>query len=395
MAGREMLLGKNFDDIDQMIIRGLVDAGATESVHLDFKRQTYGNADGDKREILKDVTSFANCLGGHLVIGVDEKDGAASAVTPLTGIDVDQELLRLENVVRTGIEPTVVGLRMKRVQVGSGDVIIIHVPRSFNPPHRVIFKNTNRYYSRNSSGSYELSLEELRILFGQQRTIEERAEAFVNTRFLKVQANAGAMPMPVEQGGMVMHLVPLPDFGADRRIDVAMLRQHDSAFCPIGASGYSPRVNLEGLVVYRGGAVCHGYTQVFRHGSLEATSASVFSVYEGNRSFGSIALPERIIRSLSSYIGGMKALEASPPILLQLSFFGMHGVQMGVDRMRVYDLPPPCDREEMHLPPTVITDYRDDGNYEQIVAEQMHFLWNAFSFERCFYFDKYDRWIGE
>src|SRR5687768_16415257 len=104
-----MLLGKNFDDIDAATIQSLVAAGVTESAHLDFKRESYGGADGDKKELLKDVSSFANCLGGHLVIGVDEDDGAASALTALSLSDVDGELLRLESIVRTGIEPAIAG----------------------------------------------------------------------------------------------------------------------------------------------------------------------------------------------------------------------------------------------------------------------------------------------
>lgn len=390
-----MLLGKNFDEIDQATIQALVDAGATESVHLDFKLQSYGTSDNDKKEFLKDVAAFANCLGGHLVIGVEEEDGAASRVSVLTDADVDQELLRLENIVRAGIEPTIIGLRMKRVPVGGGDVIVIHVPRSFNPPHRVIFKNSNRYYARNSSGAYELSLDELRMLFGQRRSIEERANTFVNQRSLQVQANVGALPLPVEQGTMVMHLVPLPDFGASRRNDIALLREHGSTFSPIGASAYSWRFNLDGFVVYRGGEVCHGYTQIFRDGSVEATSTSVFREHDGARFFPSEALTRKIIRSLSSYMSGMKAIDASPPILLQISFFGMNGVRLGVSRSGGIDSPPPYDREELHLPPTVISNYRDDGNYEQVVAEQMDFLWNAFDFERCTYFDEGGRWIEQ
>lgn len=389
-----MLLGKNFDNIDQETIQGLVDAGATESIHLDFKRDTYGNTDKDKKEFLKDVSSFANSLGGHLLIGIDEEDGAASVVTPLVGMDVDQELLRLENITRTGIEPNIVGLRMKRVQVEGGDVLVIHVPRSYNPPHRVIFKNSNRYHGRNSSGAYELSLEELRMLFGQQRTIEERAKTFVNERFLRVQANDGALPLPVEQGAMVMHMVPLPDFGSGRRHDISVLRDQQSAFSPIGSSGYSWRINLDGFVVYRGGEVCHGYTQVFRDGSVEATSASVFHGHEEIRIFPSLALPEKIIRSLSSYMKGMKAIDASPPILLQISFFGTSNLQMGVSSYR-FDPPPPHNREELHLPPTMIPDYKDDDNYEHVAAEQMDTLWNVFDFERCFYFDEDGRWIGD
>lgn len=390
-----MLLGKNFDDIDQATVQELVDAGATESVHLDFKRETYGNSDKDKKEFLKDISSLANTLGGYLLIGMDEEEGAAAAVTPLTG-NVDEELRRLESIAETGVEPKIIGLRIRRVQIGDGDVIVIHVPRSFNPPHRVTFKNSNRYYGRNSAGAYELSLEELRMQFGERRSIEERTKTFVNRRFLQVQANDGALPLPVEEGVMVMHLVPLPDFGAGRRHDIATLRDQGAPFNPIGTNASSERINLDGFLRYRGGDVCHGYTQVFRDGSIEATSASVFHDGERGRFFPSIELPLKIIKSLSSYMKGLKAIDASPPILLQISFFGTSGLQITLDDLRKYsDDPPAYTREDLHLPPTIIADYRDDNDYQDIVAEQMDSLWNVFGYERCFYFNEEGKWIGK
>lgn len=390
-----MLLGKNFDDIDQATIEGLVGAGATESVHLDFKREMYGRTDEDKKEFLKDISAFANSLGGHLLIGMAEEEGAASQVMPLEGINIDEELLRLENMARTGIEPAVIGLRLRRVAVNGGEIVLIHIPPSYNPPHRVIFKGGNRYHARNSAGTYELSLEELRMLFGKQRTIEDRARGFVRERFLRVQSNDGAMPLPLQDGGMVMHLVSLADFGAGRRLDLTELREQQSKLCPMGASGYSARINLDGLVVYRGGDDCYGYTQIFRDGSLEATSASIFLVYEGKRKFASLALPEMIVRSLSSYMGAMKAVGASPPIMMQISFFGMSGVQMAVNPMQIFERVPTYHLGELHLPSAIISDYQDDSNYEPVVAEQMNFLWNVFGFERCNYFNQSGNWIGK
>ena len=46
-----MLLGRNFDDIDGETIQSLIEAGATESIHLESKRDTCGRADNDKKEL--------------------------------------------------------------------------------------------------------------------------------------------------------------------------------------------------------------------------------------------------------------------------------------------------------------------------------------------------------
>jgi diadenosine tetraphosphate (Ap4A) HIT family hydrolase len=338
------------------------------------------------------MISFSSSIAETLIIGIDEEDGAASSIVPLSDSNIDQELQRLESIIRASIEPTIVGLRMRRIDVDGGSVIAIHVPRSFNPPHRVIIKNSNRYYARNSAGAHELSLEELRMLFGEQRSIEERVKTFVGERFLRIQGNDGAMPIPASKGILVMHLVPITDFGAERRMEIADLRAQAKLLDPIGSSGFSGRVNLDGYCLYRSGEVCHGYTQMFRDGSVEASTASMFSERKGALYFAPKLQPPKLIQALSSYMKALRALEASPPILLQISAMGISGVRMAVHDWD--DPAPPYNREVLHLPPTMITDYRDDGNYEPVIAEQMNFLWNAFGFEHCRYFDANGKWIN-
>ena len=390
-----MLLGKNFDDIDGETIRSLIESGATESVHLEFKMKSYGNADNDKKEFLKDVSSFANCLGGHLVIGVDEEGGVACDLRPLTGFDVDEELQRLEAITRTGIEPSIVGLRMKRIPVTDGDVIIVHVPRSHNPPHRVIFRNSNRYRSRGSAGVYELPMEELRRLFGERRTLEEQARAFLEERFLRIQAGDAAMPIPVEKGVTVIHLVPLPDLGARRRIDLAAMLQHRSKFAPMYSWGMSDRVNLDGLNVYSSdGADCCSYTQIFRNGSLEAASTGLIVEQDGKRPILSEDLPREVIKSVPAYINGLRALDVSPPILMKIVFSGMNGVALEGHGNRSLQ-PRLYERETLHLPHAILSEYRDNGNYQSFIAEQMDFLWNAYGLERCSLFDGNGNWKGK
>lgn len=384
-----MLLGKNFDDMDGGTIQPLIESGAVESVHLEFKRETYGHADRDKKEFLKDISSFANSLGGHLVIGVEEKGGAARALHPLTGLDVDGELQWLETVARTGIEPPIVGLRMKRIPVSGGDVIVVHVPRSHNPPHRVIAGNTNRYYSRSSANVYELPLEELRRLFGERRSIEEQARTFIEERFLRIQAGDAPMPIPVKNGVTVLHLVPLPDLGARRRLDIATLRAQSSNFRPMERwQSASNRINLDGLVTFdTSSSGCRTYTQIFRDGSLEAVSTSLMVEWNGKRLILSGAFTKALIKSATNYINGLRSLGASPPILMRMSFSGMRGVELDVDRSRFWQ-PSPYEREVLHLPHTIFTEYPSDGNYHPFIAEQMDFLWNAYGFERCLLFEE-------
>jgi predicted HTH transcriptional regulator len=93
----------DFDRIDARDIEQLVTAGVSEGLTIEFKKTTYDNSDAGVKEFLKDVSAFANAVGGHLIIGVDESAGVATAISPLT-IDVDAELRRLNSLLNTGLE---------------------------------------------------------------------------------------------------------------------------------------------------------------------------------------------------------------------------------------------------------------------------------------------------
>ena len=377
-----MLLGKNIDEIDGDTIKSLIYGKVPESVHLEFKRETYKKDNEGKREFLKDISAFANTLGGHLIIGIGENKGVAASVKSISE-NVVKELERLEQIKDTGIEPTIVGLRMKPIDIDDKNIIVIHIPRSFNPPHRVILNRSNKYYGRHSSGVHELSLEELRQAFGEQRSVEERAKSFVGQRFLSIQADDGIMPLLAEDGALVMHLVPLPDFGAERRIDPVKIKE-------LPWSG-SPRINLDGCCTYSPDNPCIEYIQIFRNGVIEAVSASSFKREEKGLFFGGQHLSEYLIPTLNNCIKRLRILEITPPILLQISMMRVQGLNLKRDNP--FGLIPPYERDVLHLPPSVITEFRDDENYQSVMAKQMHSLWNAFGFERCNLFNENDEWV--
>jgi hypothetical protein len=109
-----------------------------------------------------------------------------------------------------GIEPRIVGIRMKAVSVSGGGVaFLIRVPKSWNPPHRVSARKTNRIYARNSTGAYELSVEELRVLFASGATTIDRMRAFKAERLARIDAGEAIIPLIARPDRLVLHLAPL------------------------------------------------------------------------------------------------------------------------------------------------------------------------------------------
>lgn len=299
-----MALDKNFDAIDESTLAALQTNGVTEGPTLEFKRDTYGSGDDAKKEFLKDISALANTLGGHLVIGVDEVEGAAGPIVPLT-LDTDAELLRLENLARDGIQPRIVGLRMRAVPVSGGRVLILRVPRSMNAPHRVSFRASNKFYARSSAGTYELGVDELRASFTASASALDRARAFQQERTFRLDSGAGVETLTRESGILVLHLLPVASFTGLIAVDVD--QRGNGGFPPIGSAGaMAPRLNFDGFISVNNIAPGSGYTQLFRNGVVEATTTNAVNEYRGQRMVLAANLESEIAKVLPSYLASLK-----------------------------------------------------------------------------------------
>ena len=95
-------------DIQEKHLLRLISAQAAESLHVEYKRETYGGNDDQRREFLADVSSFANASGGDLIIGMIAVQGAPTKFHPYAG-DADAERQRLEAMARDGLQPRITG----------------------------------------------------------------------------------------------------------------------------------------------------------------------------------------------------------------------------------------------------------------------------------------------
>jgi predicted HTH transcriptional regulator len=128
----------DFDRLSEADLERLRENEVAEGIDLDYKLKPYGTSDADKKEFLKDVSSFANTAGGDIIVGLREADGLPAEVVGVDG-DLDAEVLRLESLLRDRMEPRIIGIRMRPVPLANGRrVLVIRVPKSWNPPHAVL-----------------------------------------------------------------------------------------------------------------------------------------------------------------------------------------------------------------------------------------------------------------
>ncbi len=381
----------SFEDLLERDLLDQIQAGVPEGVLVDYKRDMYGRADADVREFLKDVSSFANTAGGHLIIGIDETSGVPTSIAPLTGMDPDQELQRLENMARDGLEPRVASLRMKAVPITAGGfVIVLRIPKSWNPPHRVSARNTNRIYGRNAGGTYEYSVEELRVIFTSAATALDRVRAFRAERLVRIDAREAIVPLAEDCGRLVLHLVPALAFGLGGQIDLDRAHAIQDLLPPMNAMGRSPRINFDGFAnLYHGkDGRCWSYTQLFRNGAIEAVKVRVMSntSFIPARSFG-----DWIFEVVPNYLSALQALEVPPPVVLMITLQGVRGARLGLGEDSI-ETPQAIDRAVLELPEIIIERYGTDLEYQQAVRPAFDALWNTAGFPRSLYFDESGRW---
>lgn len=232
------------DNIDEAILQALVENHVTERRDLEFKRELPGRNDEQIKEFLADVTSLANANGGDLIYGIADENGIAAALPGVEVDDQDAEIMRLESSLQANIEPRLTGVRTQWVPLGNGrGAVIMRVPGSLVAPHRTAYKNSHRFYARNSRGKYEMDVHELRLAFTESEQLPKR---FQQLHADAIDAAQGSdMPFAIEAGpAAVVSVSPLGLFREARNIPIT----RDDALVPHRIMGYSAIDMIEGVL---------------------------------------------------------------------------------------------------------------------------------------------------
>ncbi len=389
------MIAKSVDQITEEDLQALVDNSVVERKTLEYKQALPSNSDSDKKEFLADVSSFANASGGDLIYGItsDKKTGTPKSVDGLSIENADQEILRLENMIRDGIGPRIASITTKSISLSnSGDALLIRIPKSWNSPHRVTFKGHDKFYSRSSNGKYPLDVGELRIAFNLSETITERIRNFRQDRISKIFANETPVPF-YDSAKIVLLLIPIISFNPAQSYNISQIASHPEKIPPIYSYGGSNRYNLDGFLTYSEDQErkTYSYVQLFRNGIIEAVEGLVLEPREGKLIIPSIAYEEELIKSLSDYLSLLKTLNVEPPIFIFLTLLGVKGYSMSVDRFKFPTRRShTIDRDILLLPEVVTESY--DVSAEQVLKPCFDSIWNACGFASSFNYNKQGEW---
>ncbi len=283
-----MFEGKSINDITEQDLQGLIGI-SSEVQNVDFKSDAYqipiNIPEESKRDIVTrskrialctDISAIANVAGGWIICGIEETDGTATKLTGIKTDNAEEEVKRLEQIARAGIEPYPSGVLFRAIPLANAKnpfAIVIFIPRSYNAPHRV--KETGKFHVRRSNGNSDMTMDELRYQFTFAQAISERIRVFRKERVeALLQPSHEEIPVALKHGlKIALHIVPLAAFESRNSIDISVFGVRNPPYWTYTNGWGAGRYNLEGYALMpssqqnREGVT--SYIQIFRNGVIE------------------------------------------------------------------------------------------------------------------------------
>ena len=389
------MIDRPFANIAADDIQRLVDERTPERRTLEFKSELPGDRDSDRKEFLADVSSFANAAGGDLVFGVATRDGQAVAADGLALPNMDAAVLRLDQMIRSGISPRIVGFQIGIVPgLRNGPAIVIRIPRSFQGPHIISYQQHFRFFGRNAAGKFPMDVSDIRDAVLRTGSAEERIRVFRSDRLARIAA--GETPVPLDGTKIIcVHAVPFEGYSTGRQVDLVRAATRPELLEPFYASGWSGATfNIDGLYSYSPIAdrpTCISYLQLLRNGTVETVDCAMIPSPAPYRDgIPSVAFPQQLFAAVGRIMRLYELLEVEPPYTLLVGVLGAMGVELTVDRRLGAGSLRPLDRDVVMLPEVVV----DSRTFEPDVAlrPMLDALWQSFGASGCGDYDDAGRW---
>lgn len=376
---------KALDTVTLGDLEQLVTDRIHESKRIEYKGAFYRlddpkDRDEQRKEMLKDISAFANTLGGDLIIGMKAKDGVPIKVNGFPEANPDGLKLKISELVQQWIEPRI-SINIESVKISPGQVVLlIRVNQSLVSPHRVIFANIQgEFYARNATGVYSMDTGELRRAFTKSHSAYERIKQF---RYGRVDSLADH-----NRPKIICHLIPLDAFASTLSLTPKQLHDQGVNLPPFTfPRGWNTKYNIDGVISSDG--TDFGHTQAYRNGIIEVAVAGGWT----NQSVPILSLDfvGRLVFSFSSYLKFYRELRIPAPVWVFVTVTGVEGKYIphdGLERDAV-----PIDRDTLYLPEVEITDFSVDP--KDLLRPALDALWNAGGYAYCLMYDAQGNFRG-
>ena len=390
---------KQVNPLSKNDIDGLIENAVREGRSIEYKSALPKGKDEDKREFLADISSFANSSGGHILYGIIEKSGTPIKAKGLEN-NIDDEILRLESMIRTSIEPRIIGVHMRAIEgFPSGPVLIIQIPKSWASPCMVTYKGGSRFFIRNSAGKHQMDIHEIRSAFSQSAELPEIIRKFRDERLTRIIADE--TPVVLKSATrLILHLLPITSFTNAVAIDISSVGSHFHKLMPISTTSPEHRFNIDGIVTFNSSvdpSIRRTYTQLFRMGGIEAVYAGILTTKDPDRKLLGRSYESHIISSLIRYLKFLRDYEMDAPFQIMMSLVGVRGVEMSLGSSFEFDEGgAPIDRDMLILPDVLIDENKVDRSIDEIaliMKPTFDAVWNSCGYPNSLNFDSSGKWI--
>jgi hypothetical protein len=354
----------------------LVAGEVRESTMLDYKSELPGPTASDKKEFAADVSAMANKSGGIILYGITEadEDGVPREVVGLAGEDRDDVTLRLEAILRAGLEPGMTTAELHWIDHPAGPVLALGIPRSPLAPHRVLTQGSNRFWRRSSNAKYEPSVEELRSMFLETDAWEREVDEFRARRLEPLVASRHGPDQDVLTPTLV-HVLPLGRLR--QRVDVvAASRVLQNVVSPHEATSWRARPNLDGLKIETGAPDLN--MQWFRFGGVEYFLGVLHGPDVNTAFYDASALDRILIEDVPKLIDALNVLlDTPPPYALGVTLARVAGRRFWFGTR---SLGQPVDRDTLQLPLVVVHDMSEVASS---ITHLRDLLWQAVGLDKA------------
>lgn len=392
------LLNEAFGHVDERVIQRLFDNQIQEGKTLDYKREINLKSNDDKRELLADITSFANTEGGMIIFGIEEKKnekgentGLPERINDLKVDNPDKFLQSLEDIIHNNTEPRLASAQLKFIDYKENQLLLVGIPKYIGLPFMVTLNSTNKFYKRRNTGKYLIDVYELSEIFLKNYKMKERAEQFRVSRLKKVRGREFLPTLDIK-GSYFLHIIPLGyleenlvALSDDQRID-----QLKRELAPINSAGQNHRHNLEGFLTYDNYAnETKSYAQLFRDGTIEYYTSTLHhqnTSDEAALNFNGYYFEKKTIEKVEQTFRIFDHLKIEPPYLIFISVFDL--LKSLIDGPNLS--PKRGERNEIHLPSIVFNSRTED------IAAKMKgtfdIFWQSANFSKSPYYNDQGQW---
>ncbi|PLW79949.1 hypothetical protein C0585_05125 [Candidatus Woesearchaeota archaeon] len=215
-----MIYYKDVEKITLEDVESLIENEIPENALLEYKRELKIQKGDERKEFLKDVSAFANSRGGLFIFGIQESDeGNPEEIVGIEAENTDKKLLQIQEIICSGIEPIINNAKIRFLKIKDNKhILLIKIFRSWNLPHRVCYKKSDKFFIRRNNQVSRITIEELKMMFTGNEELKEKIFKFRDSRIAKKNT---VFPKQT----LYLHVVPIQSFYEEYKFDLSVLEK--------------------------------------------------------------------------------------------------------------------------------------------------------------------------